>query len=134
MIAASAETASAGLSDHEAAVRLRRDGPNELPQAERRTLLRIVIEVGREPMFQLLVAAGVIYLALGDLGEALMLLAFVAITIIITVVQEKRSEQVLEALRDLTSPFSRAPSCYWPPAASSSACCAPESPRAKRAR
>ncbi|MBK8740325.1 MAG: cation-translocating P-type ATPase [Betaproteobacteria bacterium] len=97
------QTAS-GLSDPEAALRLRRDGPNELPQDSRRTVLRIMLEVAREPMFQLLCAAGVIYLILGDVGEALMLLGFVAITITITIVQEKRTENVLEALRDLTSP------------------------------
>jgi Ca2+-transporting ATPase len=93
-----------GLSDHEAAQRLRRDGPNELPQDNRRTVWRIMLEVAREPMFQLLCAAGVIYLVLGDVGEALMLLGFVAITITISIVQEQRTENVLEALRDLTSP------------------------------
>ena len=94
----------AGLSEQEAAQRLRRDGPNELPQGERRTVLRIALGVAREPMFQLLCAAGIVYLVLGDVGEALMLLGFVAITITITIVQEKRTENVLAALRDLTSP------------------------------
>jgi Ca2+-transporting ATPase len=94
----------AGLSEDEARVRLHREGYNELPQQRRRTLPRIILEVMREPMFQLLLAAGVIYLALGDLGEALMLLGFVAITVTISIIQEKRTERVLEALRDLTSP------------------------------
>jgi len=94
----------AGLSEEEARARLHREGYNELPQHRRRTLPRIILEVMREPMFQLLIAAGVIYLALGDLGEALMLLGFVAITVTISIVQEKRTERVLEALRDLTSP------------------------------
>ena len=96
--------AMTGLSEQEAAARLRREGANELPQAEQRTLLRIAFEVGREPMFQLLIAAGLIYLILGDLGEALMLLAFVAIIVAISIVQERRTEKVLERLRDLTSP------------------------------
>jgi magnesium-transporting ATPase (P-type) len=50
---------AAGLSQHEADARLRRDGYNELPQTTRRTLFRIALEVGREPMLQLLVATGV---------------------------------------------------------------------------
>ena len=95
---------NAGLSQKEAQARLERDGPNELSQAQGRNLLHIALEVAKEPMFQLLVAAGLIYLALGDLGEALMLLAFVTITIGITIFQERRSEKVLETLRDLTSP------------------------------
>jgi Ca2+-transporting ATPase len=93
-----------GLSEAEVEERLRQDGYNELPQHRRRTLLRIILEVMREPMFQLLIAAGVVYLALGDRGEALMLLGFVTITVTISITQEKRSERVLEALRDLSSP------------------------------
>ena len=64
-----------GLSGDEAARRLAQDGPNELPQQRRRGWVRIAGEVAREPMVQLLLAAGLIYLVLGDRGEALMLLA-----------------------------------------------------------
>ncbi|MBL0151554.1 MAG: cation-translocating P-type ATPase [Ideonella sp.] len=97
-------TGPLGLTASEAAHRLAEDGPNELPQAQRRTTWHIVGEVAREPMFRLLVAAGTIYLLLGDRGEAAMLLGFVVITMAITIVQEQRTERVLEALRDLTSP------------------------------
>jgi Ca2+-transporting ATPase len=93
-----------GLTETEAAGRLHSDGPNELTPQRRRTAWHIGLEVAREPMFQLLVAAGLIYLLLGDLGEAAMLLAFVAVTIAITITQEQRTEHALEALRDLTSP------------------------------
>ncbi|NWG92523.1 MAG: cation-translocating P-type ATPase [Parvularculaceae bacterium] len=93
-----------GLSDAEAARRLAEDGHNELPRRGRRTFLRIALEVIREPMLALLIIGGVIYLLLGDRTEALMLLAFASLSVIITVVQETRTERVLEALRDLTSP------------------------------
>jgi Ca2+-transporting ATPase len=49
-----------GLTASEAAVRLRRDGPNELPRERSRGPLRIVLDAVREPMLQLLLAAGVI--------------------------------------------------------------------------
>ena len=93
-----------GLTEAEAAARLAAEGFNELPQPDRRTFFRIVWEVLREPMLALLVAAGGVYLALGDVKEALVLLAFACLSITITVVQEARTEKVLEALRDLTSP------------------------------
>lgn len=93
-----------GLSPEEAAGRLRTEGYNELPRAEKRTALRIVFEVLKEPMLALLLGGGFIYLALGDLKEALILLAFATLSVAITVVQESRTERVLEALRDLTSP------------------------------
>ncbi len=93
-----------GLSDQEAGERLSLHGYNEIPHQNRRTFARTAIEICREPMLQLLVAAGVIYLVLGDLGEALMLLGFVMVTIVITITQERRTDNVLAKLRDLTSP------------------------------
>ena len=93
-----------GLSTAEAAVRLARDGPNELPSQRSRGLLAVVREVVREPMFQLLVAGGLLYLTMGRLGDALLLLSFVFVVIAITVVQERRTERALDALRDLSSP------------------------------
>ncbi|MFN4264675.1 MAG: cation-translocating P-type ATPase [Aquabacterium sp.] len=93
-----------GLTDAEAARRLVEQGPNELGQIERRTHWQLVRETLSEPMFQLLLGAGVIYLILGDLGEAAMLMAFVVLTLGISLVQATRTERVLEALRDLSSP------------------------------
>ncbi|HEV2269935.1 MAG TPA: cation-translocating P-type ATPase [Steroidobacteraceae bacterium] len=93
-----------GLSAREAAERLRAEGPNALPELERRTALRIIVEVVREPMFALLLGAGVLYLLLGSRGEALVLFAFACFSVAIAIIQEGRSERVLEALRDLTSP------------------------------
>ena len=93
-----------GLSEAEALARLRAEGSNELPQPDRRTPFRIAIEVLREPMLMLLLVGGVVYLALGDLKEAIILVAFATMSIMITVVQETRTERVLDALRDLTSP------------------------------
>ena len=93
-----------GLSEVDAQVRLKAEGFNELPRPDRRTPLRIVLEVLREPMFALLLASGVIYLVLGEPKDAIVLLGFATMSVLITVVQETRTERVLEALRDLTSP------------------------------
>ncbi|MFZ2298116.1 MAG: cation-transporting P-type ATPase, partial [Aquabacterium sp.] len=93
-----------GLSEQVASELLRTHGPNELPQARRRSVWRIAAEVVREPMLQLLMAAGLIYLVLGDVAEALALLAFVVLSLSISLVQETRTERVMEALRDLSSP------------------------------
>jgi P-type Ca2+ transporter type 2C len=93
-----------GLSEQEAATRLRAEGPNTLPEADRRSFARIVLEILREPMFALLLGAAVIYLVLGDLKEAVVLAVFACTSVLIAVVQEARTERVLEGLRDLTSP------------------------------
>jgi Ca2+-transporting ATPase len=92
------------LTQAEATARLAAEGPNELPRGKRRSPLRIILDVLREPMLALLLAGGVVYLLLGSREEALILLAFACLSVGITVVQEARTERVLEALRDLTSP------------------------------
>jgi len=95
---------AAGLSTSEAARRFSAEGPNALPSPDRRSGAAIVIGVLREPMFSLLVAAAGVYLLLGDLREALVLAASIVVVMAITVVQERKAERALEALRDLSSP------------------------------
>jgi len=93
-----------GLSSAEAQKRLAKSGYNELSPPQIRRVWHIVAEVLREPMFLLLIAAGGIYLTLGDIEDALMLLFFVALITALAVSQQHKSERVLEALRDLSSP------------------------------
>ncbi len=93
-----------GLSKAKAIALLKAEGPNELPASNKRDLFGIALEVIREPMFLLLVTAGAIYLLLGDVNDALMLLGFVCVVMAITIYQENKTERVLETLRDLTSP------------------------------
>lgn len=93
-----------GLTGAQAAVRLARYGANELPRSKPRTIASLVAAVLKEPIFQLLLAAGAIYLVLGDLTDALVLIVFVLLSASISVVQQRRSEVILEKLRDLSSP------------------------------
>ena len=79
-------------------------GPNTLPAGRPAHLFQIVLEVLREPMFALLLGAAVIYLVLGDFREAVVLAIFATTSVPIAVVQETRTERLLESLRDLTSP------------------------------
>ena len=93
-----------GLTGEEASRRLREEGHNELPASKSRSVFAIAFDVVREPMFLLLVACGAIYLLLGDVREALMLITFVFVVMGITLYQERKTERALEALRDLSSP------------------------------
>ena len=93
-----------GLSTAEAARRLAADGANLLPGSAPKSGLAIARKVVMEPMFLMLLAAGGIYLALGDPAEALFLLGFVFIVIGITLAQERKTQRALESLRDLSAP------------------------------
>lgn len=96
-----------GLTNAEADRRLAEFGPNALPQAPGRGLVRIILDTLREPMFLLLIGAASLYLVLGDLGEGLFLMAGAVATIGLVVLQEARSERALSALRDLSQPHAR---------------------------
>jgi Ca2+-transporting ATPase len=97
-------TETTGLSGAEATRRLAADGPNELGDTHRRALRATVIEVVREPMFLLLIAAGVVYFLIGDRFEAMVLTGFVLVIMAITIFQQRRTDNALAALRDLSSP------------------------------
>ncbi|MBI1820283.1 MAG: cation-translocating P-type ATPase [Nitrospirae bacterium] len=93
-----------GLSEQEATRRLKEEGYNELPADRSRDLWALLLGVLKEPMFLLLLAAGTVYIVLGDLAGAFTLLVSIFGIIGITLYQEQKVERVLEALRDLSSP------------------------------
>jgi Ca2+-transporting ATPase len=101
---AKSRTPSQGLSAAEVVARQGADGFNELPGQGGRSWIDVLTDVLREPMLALLLLGGVTYFLLGELVDGLLLLLFATISIFITFVQETRTERVLEALRDLTSP------------------------------
>jgi Ca2+-transporting ATPase len=98
------EDQDSGLTEAEAQRRLSAEGPNELAATRQRGLLSIGLEVVREPMFLLLIAAASLYFVMGKLSDAAMLVGSVLVVLVITVFQERRTERALEALRDLSSP------------------------------
>ncbi len=93
-----------GLTEAEAGERLRRDGFNELPSQASLSNLRILFKVLQEPMLFLLVAAGAIYLVIGEISDAALLLGGIFFIVGITYYQEHKTERTLEALRRLSSP------------------------------
>ena len=93
-----------GLTNAEAANRLKSDGFNELVSSKRSSALQILVDVFKEPMFILLVSCSVLYLIVGDTGEGIMLMSSVAIIIAITFYQQRRTEHALQALKGMSSP------------------------------
>jgi Ca2+-transporting ATPase len=93
-----------GLTEREALARLAADGPNALPGKGRRSFLLLLKEVLEEPMLLLLLGAGLIYMVLGDVHDAAILLAFASLSVVIEVVQEGRTDRAIAALGELEAP------------------------------
>jgi len=101
---AAAVPTESGLTQKEVEVRLAREGYNDLPLPDHHSWLALLREVLREPMFALLIGSAVVYAAIGEMGDAAVLAFFASVSVSIALVQRGRSERVLEALRDLSSP------------------------------
>ena len=93
-----------GLSSAEAARRLADEGPNELPTAKPRNLLQQSWAVIRQPMLLLLLGAGTVNFVLVEPLDGVLLMSFVVVVIGISIYQERKTENALAALRDLSSP------------------------------
>ncbi len=93
-----------GLSEFEAAERLRKFGPNQLPSEKPKSRRAILLRVAQEPMVILLLLCGLLYLFLGRPEEGIPLFASVLLLIGIGFTQQSKSERALQTLKNLSSP------------------------------
>jgi Ca2+-transporting ATPase len=93
-----------GLSEAAAQEILKQNGYNELPTQKPKNCFWLLISVLKEPMLLMILGCGVIYLLLGEMSDAMMLLTFIIVVIAITFHQERKTENSLSALRNLSSP------------------------------
>lgn len=97
------QTSKEGLSDAEAAKRLAQYGANELRKKANRTILQMLWEQLKDPMILILIGAAVLSFVLNETLEGSVILFIVAINAIISIIQEKKAEASLEALKNMTS-------------------------------
>lgn len=95
-----------GLNDQQVAASRKEFGNNQLDAIHKSTALELLLDILKEPMLILLFAISIIYVIIGDYGEALfMFLAIVAVSAI-SFYQDNRSKKALEALEMLNEPLS----------------------------
>ena len=96
-----------GLTSAEAQLRLVAFGPNELTEAPRPTFWARFLDQFKNFLVTILIVASVVSLALGDIVEAVAIMAIVVLNAIIGVIQESRAEEALAALQKMTAPEAR---------------------------
>lgn len=79
-------------------------GLNEIAYSKQKSIIKIFVEIMREPMFILLVSSATLYIFLGDYKEGLILLSATILVIFITFFQYRKAENALAALRKLATP------------------------------
>ena len=95
-----------GLSDAEVMALRKQYGPNIQHQKLKRTWWHVLLEILGEPMLLLLLAIALIYIFMGQLGEAYFMLAAILIVSGISFYQDNRSRKALEAIEALNTPLS----------------------------
>ena len=93
-----------GLTSEEAKRRLEQYGPNQLKEAPRPTFWQTLWEQLNNFVVILLIIASVISALLGDYVEAAAIMAIVVLNAILGIVQERRAEEALAALKKLAAP------------------------------
>jgi Ca2+-transporting ATPase len=94
-------TSPHGLLAAEAAARLARHGPNRLPTGRRPGLGAIILHQLKSPLHYLLIAAGLVALALGEHVDAAFIGLVILIDAVIGTIQEHGAERSAEALAAL---------------------------------
>ena len=93
-----------GLTSAQAKERLEKYGPNQLKEAPRPTFLQMLWEQLNNFVVILLIVASVVSALLGDYVEAAAIMAIVVLNAVLGIVQERRAEEALAALKKLAAP------------------------------
>ncbi|MCD8351280.1 MAG: cation-transporting P-type ATPase [Planctomycetaceae bacterium] len=96
--------AANGLTPEAAAERLKQYGPNQLPEGEKRSLVRTFLrQFNNILIYVLLVAAGITFF-MGHYVDTAVILAVVVINAMIGFIQENRAESAMNSIRTFLSP------------------------------
>jgi len=95
------ETGKNGLTESEAARRLKEFGLNKLPEKKRKTRLLILLNQFKSPLVYLLFAASIVSFMFRNMADGYFILAAVGLTVLFGWIQEARAEAALEKLKQL---------------------------------
>lgn len=93
-----------GLSSDLAAKRLEENGPNKIESKKKKSLGKKIAEQIIDPMVILLIVASIVSAFTGDTVECFIIIAIVIINAIMSIIQEGRAEDSVEALQKMSSP------------------------------
>ncbi|GAA4058958.1 cation-translocating P-type ATPase [Flavobacterium chungnamense] len=96
-----------GLSNEEVSSSRTKNGTNSLEHQEKNHFLMSLLEMVKEPMFLLLVAAASIYYISGDYGDGIFMTVAIFLVAAISLFQEARSRNAIDALKKLSQPKSK---------------------------
>ena len=98
------KTSDYGLSDEEVRSRQKVYGYNELYKKKSKSILKLTLYELKDPMIIILILASILSFFLDEFVEGYVILFIVFINTIISVVQQKKAEASIEALKSISAP------------------------------
>lgn len=96
-----------GLSPKEVENRQAKDGFNELKEKKKTSTWQLFIDTLKDPMVIILLLVAFVQLFLGEFVESLVIFIVLMINSVVAVVQTKRAESSLDALRQMSAPSAK---------------------------
>ncbi|MCX7711732.1 MAG: calcium-translocating P-type ATPase, SERCA-type [Clostridia bacterium] len=96
-----------GLSEKEAKKKFQKFGPNTLTEKKKVSAFKILVEQFSDFMVLILLASTAISAFMGEMTEAITIIAIVVVNAILGFVQEFRTERTMEALKGLAAPAAK---------------------------
>ncbi|OES43504.1 calcium-translocating P-type ATPase, PMCA-type [Domibacillus iocasae] len=101
------QTSHQGLTGSEAQKRLEEHGYNELEGKKKDPLWKLFLETFKDAMVIVLLVAAGIQLALGEVVESIIIFLVLLLNGVISVVQTRKAESSLDALREMSAPSAK---------------------------
>ncbi len=93
-----------GLQEDQVKKRLEEEGYNEIADREKVPTWKLFLETFKDAMVVVLLIAAIVQLVLGEVIESIIIFLVILLNSIISVVQTKKAESSLDALRDMSAP------------------------------
>ncbi|SHG19228.1 cation-translocating P-type ATPase [Ornithinibacillus halophilus] len=98
------QSSEEGLSQSEVQSRIEKNGYNEIADKEKVPTWKLFLETFKDPMVIVLLIAAGVQLVLGEIVESIIIFLVLILNSVISVVQTKKAESSLDALRDMSAP------------------------------
>lgn len=97
-------TAPEGLNQTEAQQRLQENGPNQLKEAKKKSTLALFLDTFKDAMVVVLLIVAIVQMVMGAHVESLVIFAVLLLNSVVSVIQTKKAEGSLDALKKLSAP------------------------------
>ncbi|WP_237301616.1 cation-translocating P-type ATPase [Vagococcus penaei] len=97
-------TSPSGLTEQQATQKLEKDGYNQLKEAPKKSSFRLFLETFKDAMVIVLLVVAIVQMIMGAFVESIVIFAVLMLNSVVSVIQTKKAEGSLDALKSLSAP------------------------------